>query len=51
MLLVVRHGETDYNRQACYQGSIDIPLNPGGQAQALTKDRWWFWLPGLYGAK
>ena len=30
----LRHGETDWNAQGLSQGSIDIPLNPIGIAQA-----------------
>lgn len=30
----LRHGETDWNAQGLSQGSIDIPLNPTGLAQA-----------------
>ena len=33
-LIVIRHGETDYNRQERYQGTIDIPLNELGRQQA-----------------
>lgn len=30
----LRHGETDWNRQGLSQGSVDIPLNDRGLAQA-----------------
>jgi len=33
-LLVLRHGETDYNRQGRYQGSTDTELNEQGLMQA-----------------
>ncbi|MGQ0456461.1 MAG: histidine phosphatase family protein [Hyphomicrobium sp.] len=33
-LYFVRHGETDWNREARYQGQRDIPLNDAGRAQA-----------------
>jgi alpha-ribazole phosphatase len=35
-LLLVRHGETDWNREGRYQGRADQPLNAIGLAQAKT---------------
>ncbi|MGB7416021.1 MAG: histidine phosphatase family protein [Thermosynechococcaceae cyanobacterium] len=32
-LLLVRHGETDWNRQGKFQGQIDVPLNENGRLQ------------------
>jgi len=33
-LVIVRHGETDWNREGRYQGKMDIPLNEVGLKQA-----------------
>lgn len=33
-VLLVRHGETDFNREGRSQGHLDVPLNATGMAQA-----------------
>jgi len=33
-LLLVRHGETDWNQQSKYQGQVDISLNENGRLQS-----------------
>lgn len=36
VLLIVRHGETDWNAEGRWQGHADVPLNERGRAQAAA---------------
>lgn len=35
-ILLVRHGETAWNREGRYQGRTDIPLAPSGESQVIA---------------
>jgi len=35
-ILLVRHGETAWNREGRYQGRTDVPLSPTGEAQVAA---------------
>jgi probable phosphoglycerate mutase len=38
-LYIIRHGQTDFNAQARFQGSMDIPLNDIGRGHALRNGK------------
>jgi probable phosphoglycerate mutase len=35
LIYFLRHGQTDYNAARRIQGSLDVPINATGRAQAL----------------
>ena len=47
LLYVIRHGQTDYNKEERLQGARDIPLNDTGRAQATANGRTLAGLPTL----
>ncbi len=38
-LLILRHGETEWNRDGRMQGALDSPLTPMGEAQARAQNK------------
>ena len=33
-IIIIRHGETEWNKTGRFQGQSDVPLSPEGHAQA-----------------
>jgi cobyrinic acid a,c-diamide synthase len=44
-LYLVRHGETDWNREQRLQGTFDVPLNSAGVAQPRLLVEYFVWIP------
>jgi probable phosphoglycerate mutase len=44
-LYLVRHGETDWNKQGIFRGLSDVPLNAVGKTQAQALGRWFSGIP------
>ncbi len=50
IIMLVRHGETDWNREEIFRGRIDVPLNKNGreQAKALAEATRMFHIDAVY---
>ena len=38
-IIIIRHGETEWNKTGRFQGQSDVPLSPEGHAQAALLGR------------